>query len=347
MDDALEYWHSGERGLFRPSQMADFSIRASRQPTLVAIDSLRFDQSPRQGGIDPGHVAALTETPNELPPILVQRSTCQVIDGVHRVNAAVKRGDQEICAYFVDCDELAAFVVAVASNVRHGLPLTLADRRAAATKILAIYPNASNRWIADVTGLSDKTIGTIRGAAGMSGRGSNSRVGRDGRTRPLSASAGRLKAEEFLNRNPGASLRAIAEYSNISLGTARDVRRRLAQGSSPVPKREESIKGAQNSTAHSAVIDAGLAVDRQAIIQKLLRDPSIRYNDSGRTLIRWLDSPRVIQNSDWEPILDEIPDRWAAEVIYIARSCAAAWEALAEELGRRSFRVTRDGVASE
>ncbi|GAA0664744.1 hypothetical protein GCM10009535_50600 [Streptomyces thermocarboxydovorans] len=53
-------------------------------------------------------------------------------------------------------------VLAVKLNSSHGLPLTLADRKAAALQMLADFPEWSNRRLAGIVGLSDKTVAALR-----------------------------------------------------------------------------------------------------------------------------------------------------------------------------------------
>src|SRR4029078_7378388 len=85
----------------------------------------------------------------------------RVIDGMHRVRAALLNGRTRIDARLLDCDEGAAFVFAVKTNVKHGLPLSPSDRAAAAARIIAIHPHWSDRAVAAATALSDKTISPI------------------------------------------------------------------------------------------------------------------------------------------------------------------------------------------
>jgi hypothetical protein len=61
----------------------------------------------------------------------------RVIDGMHRLRAAQLRGDHGVEVKFFDGDADEAFIAAVRANITHGLPLTLADRKAAAQRILA------------------------------------------------------------------------------------------------------------------------------------------------------------------------------------------------------------------
>ena len=101
----------------------------SREVHTVEIGSLAPADSPRLAGEDGEHAARLAETPDELPPILVHRPTMRVIDGMHRLQAARLRGRETIETEFFDGSAEDAFIQAVTVNTRHGLPLTLADRR--------------------------------------------------------------------------------------------------------------------------------------------------------------------------------------------------------------------------
>ena len=59
---------------------------------------------------------------------------------------------------FFDGSEKDAFVLAVESNVQHGLLLTLSDRTAAAGRIVNSHPEWSDRAVAAATGLAAKTV---------------------------------------------------------------------------------------------------------------------------------------------------------------------------------------------
>jgi hypothetical protein len=97
----------------------------------VHISQLSGADSPRLKGANRKHVQALAERWQELAPILVQRSTMRVIDGMHRVAVAVMRGEEyvKVCDFNGTDDD--AFLAGVIANAMHGLPLSLADRTAA------------------------------------------------------------------------------------------------------------------------------------------------------------------------------------------------------------------------
>ena len=147
--------------------------------------SLRIGKSPRLNGEDRAHIARLAETETPLPPILVDRRTMRVIDGMHRLMAASLQGRETIDVMFFDGSEADVFLRAVQENIAHGLPLSQADRRAAAERIIASHPHMSDRAIGHSAGLAAKTVAAIRKSSSEEIPQSNARVGRDGRVRPL------------------------------------------------------------------------------------------------------------------------------------------------------------------
>jgi ParB-like chromosome segregation protein Spo0J len=249
--------------------------------------------SPRLDGEDLDHIRALAQDGISWPPILVHRETMRVVDGMHRLRAARLRGDQVIRVTFFDGDEAEAFVAAVRANVAHGLPLKLADREAAAARIITLMPERSDRWIGEATGLAAGTVAALRRRSGIDEGHGAARVGKDGRVRPLDMAEGRLRAREVLHDRPDASLREIARAAGISVATAKNVRDRMRRGEHPVP-------GYLPAQARSRP-DAGLDERRHQraqppsqcrnlawSLQQLMKDPSLRYNQKGRTLLQWL-----------------------------------------------------------
>ncbi len=177
----------------------------------VAIASLILTDTPRTSGTDPEHVLRLAEVKEGLPPILVQRSTLRVIDGMHRVKAAMLRGDDTIPVQYFEGSDAESFVQSVQANVAHGLPLSADEREAATERIVRIYPDWSDRAIAAVAGLSPPTVAGIRRRSTEKSSQLNRRVGRDGRRRPVDGAPGRKKAVDIMRERPEAPLRAVAQ----------------------------------------------------------------------------------------------------------------------------------------
>lgn len=232
-----------------PNDMGTSLLWIESHPVVrVRLGDLRLEDSPRSSGEDMEHVHLLADVDGPLPPITVHRATMRVIDGAHRVRAAQLNGSDDIEARLLDCPGDSAFVLAVRANITHGLPLSHADRAAAAARIVACHPDWSDRAVAAVTGISDKTVCRIRsrslaeGAPG--GRQSDKRLGRDGRSRPLDSGLRRLQAAAMINDKPAAGLREVARATGLSTATVHDVRRRLMRGEDPVPGRYRATASA-------------------------------------------------------------------------------------------------------
>lgn len=303
---------------------AVLAVSNSCEEESVAIDDLTAGDSPRLAGCDAGHVRALAEFDGPLPPITVDRRTNRVVDGMHRVAAARLRGRREIEVVFVTDDEEDLFVRAVRANAEHGLPLTLADRRAAAARILAAHPCWSDRAVAGVTGLAPSTVGAIRDRSTDRSERSNARRGRDGVRRPLSAADGRVLAGRLLAERPDAPVREIAAIAGIAPSTVHDVRQRLRAGRDVVPDRRRSQPaGLRLVAAREPMSVAELGVD-----------PALRHTEDGRALLRLLGSLSLLDRR-FDEVAAVVPCHLADQVAELARQAATAWSRLADRLASR------------
>jgi ParB-like chromosome segregation protein Spo0J len=308
--------------------LVDEQYLAQMSTARVPVGSLEIWDSPRMSGINNDHVRALAESDVTLPPIIVQRSTMRVVDGLHRLRASALRGDEEIDVRLFDGGDDEAFVLAVQANVTHGLPLSLAERKAAAARIAESHPQWSDRAIGTATGLSHKTVGAIRRRATGGVYQLHARVRRDGRVRPVSGAAGRQAAGKLIAENPGASLRQIAQLAGISPGTVRDVRDRLRQHEDPVLPPQRHGGGRATGGPTTAL------VDRASILRTLREDPSLRLTDRGRALIRLLNLD-VLGTSDSRRLADSVPPHCVRTVVELAADRAKAWLDFAAQLERR------------
>ncbi|CAM5630951.1 Streptomycin biosynthesis protein OS=Streptomyces alboniger OX=132473 GN=CP975_31835 PE=4 SV=1 [Streptomyces alboniger] len=277
---------------------------------------------------------AVVETP--LPPITVHRPTMRVIDGLHRLRAAELRGQRKISVKYFDGAEDDAFVLAVESNVTHGLPLTTDDRKSAAARIIASHPQWSDRMIASVSGIAAGTVADIRRRDFGGGPGDSSRIGHDGRVRPVNGAEGRRIASELIARDPTLSLRQVARVAAISPETVRDVRNRMMRGEDPLTRRGRQAQGEDAAEAviprlgraPSAVLEKESAQDRAAAVKRLEADPALRFSEIGRTLLRLL-SVHSISVEEWEQILDKVPPHCRGVVAYLAKESAEMWTEVA------------------
>jgi ParB-like chromosome segregation protein Spo0J len=286
------------------------------------------------------YVRILAETEEILPPIVVHRETRRVVDGMHRLWAARSRGDELIEVVFVGGSSADLFVLAVELNRAHGLPLTMTERRSAAERIMESHSHWSDRKIARTTGLAAGTVASLRSSstAGTVER----RTGEDGRSRPIDGANGRQRAGELLARNPDASVREVAEAAGISLGTASDVRARLRRGEPAMTARQRAAL-----KPRPAVAMRRSRPDLGRVLQSLREDPSLRFTDAGRRLLRLLGGVpggSVEQIEQIAQIADSVPEHCRTMVIDMARESAAAWQRLADQLAGRDADRPRNAV---
>ncbi|MGW2051074.1 transcriptional regulator [Streptomyces sp. NPDC001858] len=334
-------------------------FQPDKEVVTVAIAALHMGESPRIAGQDQEHIVRLAETEGQLPPIVVNRRNMQVVDGVHRVFATILRGEAKIRAVFFDGSTEDAFLCAVQANIAHGLPLSLADRRAAAERIILSHTHISDRAIARAAGLGAKTVAALRRRLALSAPQAQTRVGIDGKARPLNSTAGRLRAAQVLAERPQASLREVARLAGVSPTTVSDVKRRLAVGKPPVgalPPAPEadtdagpaSKETAQPQTAPESGTDTGPAPEeserpqsqRRAVpapldpghaLEKLLRDPSLRQKQLGRELLRLLHHNAIVVK-EWPELMAAVPDHCTRTTADLARQYAESWMKFEEKV---------------
>lgn len=295
--------------------MPEFAVDLSREEIepvcTVPVAALRIADSPRSTGENIEHIRVLADVATELPPIIVHRGSMRVVDGVHRLRAARLRRQQQIAVQFFDGDENDAFVLAVRTNVAHGLPLSLADRKVAAARIVTTHAHWSDRMIASATGLSGATVASIR--RDRTEPAPASRVGHDGRVRPVNALELRRLARALLLAEPTLSLREVARRVGISPETARAVRGRL-HGSEP---------------AGPAPVEP--RPDLATVVRRLHTDPALRFSETGRDLLRLLDICTVAADR-LATIAGSVPAHCRETVTQVALECAQTWRTFAAQV---------------
>lgn len=330
----------------------------------VAVGSLIPGVYLRQGGTNAVHVQILLDAAgtSDLPPILVQENGFRVIDGLHRLEAAKLRGDQSIKARFLDCTDEEALVLAIKSNTSHGLPLSKADRVSGAKRVLSAHPDWSDRAIAGITGLSAKTIASLRSRSGDVSQFASKRLGRDGKRRPVTAGEGRRRAAEYISAHPEASLRQVARETDVSLGTVHDVSARLRHGINPelsgrkAAAERITIHPAAQSADSVAAISPGpsASADRVPLrgkkhnefpltwtrmAPKIANDPAIRYTERGKEFLRWM-ALHATDVDGWRECIDAIPVHWLSVIEPIADSISEEWGTFAKRLRSRQEAVS-------
>ena len=317
----------------------------------VAVDALSPGLGLRHSGTNPAHVQVLVDASGavELPPILVQEDGWRVIDGLHRLEAAKLRGDDIVKARFVDCTDSEALVLAMKANSSHGLPLSKADRVFGAKRVLAAHPHWSDRAIAAITGLSAKTIASLRDQSAGGAHLGSKRLGRDGKRRPVTPGEGRRRVAEYVIAHPDAPLRQVARETDVSLGTVHDVRARLRRGANPERNghRAPAIRpaahpagGGAPATVAAPAAD-GMPLCRRTrtdppptwaqIAAKIANDPTIRYTEGGKKFLRWM-SMHAADPQQWREFIDAIPAHWSSVIGPMVDSISQEWTLFALQL---------------
>ncbi|MFD5090061.1 ParB N-terminal domain-containing protein [Amycolatopsis thailandensis] len=316
--------------------------RDDLQPTEeVEIRFLSAGDSPRIAGESMEHVEMLVAASVPLPPIVVHRPSMRVIDGVHRLRAAMLAGRKTIAVRFFEGTEEDAFILAVESNTTHGLPLSTADRRQAAERIIVTHSRWSDRMIASVVGMSAKTVAAIR-RDNMAGEENEAgRIGRDGRVRSIDVSAGRKLAHEIIVGNPSLSLRQVARAAGISAETVRDVKKRMLRGDDPVPRKRQAKLGEwepDDRLSGRVVARYEVKPPPALVMARLREDPALRLNENGRDLLRLLNI-HMVRSEDWNRLVDSVPPHSTETIAELARYCAEKWSEIA-------FRIEHKGSKS-
>jgi len=328
------HWEEGSGNLLKFSALGPV--------VSIPVAEIEAGETPRLAGQNAEHVQHLLAAEGEMSPIIVHRETMRVIDGVHRVQAARLRGDKRISARFFQGDAADAFVLAVRANVAHGMPLSLADRRQAAARIIATHPHWSDRMIGSVTGIDPRTVADVRQAGGGAAA-VQVRIGQDGRARPVNGAQGRIAASKLMTDNPGLSLREIAREVGISPETVRDVRNRLQLGEDPVPSgsRPRELGAVTRSKVKRATApweaqpsSAGSRMAMTQAVRRLAADPALRFTDTGRALLRML-HVQMAGMEEWERIGQNLPPHCGMTVADLAREFSSMWRRLADDVEQK------------
>jgi hypothetical protein len=200
------------------------------------------------------------------------------------------------------------------------------------------HPEWADRAIAAAVGLSADAVAVVRKRVTAGSVELAVRVGRDGRARPVDPAEGRLRASKVLAARPQASLREVAREAGIAVGTARDVRDRMRRGADPVPVRQRA--GREAITAPRELPPRQVSARDElesllATVRGLKQDPSLRFTETGRRLLRWLDAHALSQEDPmW--VVSAIPPHCVDRIAELARGYARVWQGFAEVIERRT-----------
>jgi hypothetical protein len=250
------------------------------------------------------------------PPILIDRATHRIIDGHYRFLAAKQAGRTHIeCEYFDGVAE-ESFLEAVRRNATHGLPLTLAERRGVASRLLAAHDDWSDRRIATIAGLAPSTVAVVRRATATgTGATPTRRVGRDGTARLVDRRVVRERVRSALAAMPHGSLREVARVAGASPETVRAVRNEPCSPPAPVPAPLRRVR------------EGHLAPDVAA-------DPALTATSFGRAFTVWFGQSAI--DREHFRFAHDVPLSRVYQLADEARRRAALWVAFADELEART-----------
>jgi hypothetical protein len=235
------------------------------------------------------------------------------------------------------------------ANSSHGLPLSKADRVFGANRVLTAHPDWSDRAIATITGLSAKTIASLRNQSASGAHLGGKRLGRDGKLRPVTHGEGRRRVAEYVIAHPDAPLRKVARETDVSLGTVHDVRTRLRRGSDPErnghrtpaawPAARPAREVAPAATAAPARDEAPLCRKTRTdppstwaqVAAKMASDPTIRYTEGGKKFLRWM-SMHAADPQQWREFINAIPAHWFGVIAPMVDDISQEWTLFASQL---------------
>lgn len=290
----------------------------------VALSDLRSGLSPRSTKFDFDHVNRLMGVWDLLPPILVHGDSMRIVDGEHRKAAAGLLGLVEVEVEWFDGDEIAARDEATRRNNAHGLPLTQADRKRDAARMVTDHPDWSDRQIAEACGISHPTVAGLR----STGKADQlNRQGADGKSRPVDPAARREHAHKIICEQPEASLRDVAAEAGLSPATVRDVKQRVGRGEDPVPPRLRPVPEPEPQTEPRVS-------DYVTAIPDWRKGSEFKVSSAASEFGTWMHTrTRWVSYADWTtPNFEACPPQHRELAAKQLRRVAAYYEAAAQEL---------------
>jgi hypothetical protein len=93
----------------------------------------------------------------------------------------------------------------------------------------------------------------------------------------------------------------------------------------PVPERMRTTERTTVPVVRADVRAPG------ATLPILRRDPSLRFTEHGRLVLRWLEA-HAVSSGEWSAVASGVPSHCRELVAEMARGCAEAWAQMAEAL---------------
>ncbi len=270
----------------------------------------------------------------------------RVIDGIHRLRAARLCGYKTIGVTFFDGNENDAYVLSVQQNVTHGLPLTRADRKSAAQRIVRIHPDWSDRAIAKVTGLSPKTVSGVRPRSAAGVEAPAARVGLDGRVRTIDLRARHRLARQYLASHPDAASEDVERATGLSPRSVRNARRRFADDQQRQRAQHARRASSDRPASPSVAMAATRSVGTSDLLRTLRNDPSLRFTDGGRAFLQLLVAT-VPWDQSADQLIDNLPPHCIEALAEAMHTCAVTCQTIAQKLEARHKNDTTFGTPGQ
>lgn len=192
---------------------------------LDAIDSSRATQL--RADFDWGVVeeyALAWQEGAAFPPVELYRErsgTHWIADGWHRMLGAVQAGMDSIPARVHEGGKLEAIRAALGCNARHGLRRTQADRRKEVGAALRLWPEMSDRAVAEACVVDRGLVAKVRGEMEESGEIARvrTREGRDGVVQRVTPPEGYVRGEDVIPPEWVHPQRAGTTWAEAAVGT--------------------------------------------------------------------------------------------------------------------------------
>jgi ParB-like chromosome segregation protein Spo0J len=252
--------------------------------------------------------------------LVVRQGDNTIVDGNYRYLAARELGHAHVsCIWFCgDDDEI--LVEALHRNRSHGLPLSLAEREAAAVHLIEFHPEWSNRRLAEACGLAPGTVRRIRDSGPPPAEPVSIRIGRDGKRRPADAQHARQRVLSALESHPTHSLRDIAGLAGSSPETVRSLKKRM---------------GAPGLGEVLALDPANALASDSAETMRWTSDSALQSAPASNQFLSWFEKTTVAE--EWQSFVNDIPLSRAYEVADEARRRASTWQSFASTLESRTI----------
>ena len=179
-------------------------------------------------------------------------------------------------------------------------------------------PHLSDRSLSNACGLAPGTVAKIRTRATDHLGPSRTRLGRDGRTRPVNPREQRERVSEALAREPGASDRSIAREIGCAVSTVRS-----ARGESPA----RHLQDFGSSPAKAGQLE-------------MVADRAFCGDENRERFARWFDA-REMSDDDWASLVDALPRNRLYEIALQARQRSCSRTRLADALEEQARRGER------